>query len=127
MITHKQFLILHFLEGSDAANNMDQSLLETCPSWVPCHHSLPSGRFFLAKLPSAQASMLASSQFCPTSHYILFLGQGTGGDFIHTMASIINSMLMAPALWVLFRSLSSAPDPQIHSLLRYLYLDAYSH
>lgn len=77
MITHKQFLILHFLEGSDAANTTDQSLLGTCPSWVPCHHSLPSGHFFLAKLPSAQA--FNAGFLTVLSHFSLYPVSWAGG------------------------------------------------
>lgn len=92
MITYKQFLILLFLEGSDAANTTDQSLLESCPSWVPRHRGL-SGPVFLAKPPSAHAfndgSLKVLSHF---SHYLLFLR----GDFIHTMIPIITNMLMTP-------------------------------
>lgn len=92
MIAHKQFLILHFLEGSDASNTTGQFLLKTCPFYVLCHHSLLSGPF-LAETPSAQAFNDGFLELCSTFLTIFCL---FGRDFIHTTASIITTRLMAP-------------------------------
>ena len=90
-----QFLILLFFEGSDVANIMDQSLLETCPFWVPCHQS-PLWPILLGLAPFCPCLQWQLTQsHAPLFSYTLFLWEGVFHPYHDS--NHITKMLMTPS------------------------------